>query len=156
MRLGQEESSPSNNMMLQTAMRYSFHPPVSFSLRIMELFIYPYLYIYIYLYIIHLPLASCHSSLHSIREIDFHHENKMKVPHKQYPEFIHIFKPHTFLEHHVIHISDKKNYFEVNVSKEVQSFLTTQPTVHRIAKEDKRIHWYSSDLLDRLHTNPKG
>lgn len=156
MRLGQGESSPSNNMMSQTAMRYSFHPPVCFSLRIMELFIYSYLYICIYLYIIHLLLRSCHSSLHSIREIDFHHGNKMKVLHKQYPGFIHIFKPHTFLEHHVIHISDKKNCFDINVSKKVQSFLVTQPTLHRIAKEDKGIHWYSSDLLEGLHMNPEG
>lgn len=156
MRLGQEESSPSNNMMSQTAMRYSFCPPVFFSLRIMEPFIYPYLYICIYLHIIHLPLTSCHSGLHSIGEIDFHHENKMAVSHKQYPEFIHIFKTPIFLEPHVIHISDKKNCFVVNVSKKVQPFLTTQTTVHRRAKEDKRIHQYSSDLLDRLHRNPEG
>lgn len=60
----------------------------------------------------------------------------MKVPHKEYSKFINIFKPRTFLEHHVIHIFDKKNCFVVNVLKKVQSFLNTQPSVHRIAKED--------------------
>lgn len=83
---------------------------------------------------------SCHGALHSIGEIDFHHENKMKVPHKYYPEFIHIFRTCTFLEPHVIHVSDKKICFAGNVAKKVQPFLTTWPTVHRRAKKDKRIH----------------
>lgn len=39
-----------------------------------------------------------------------------------------------------MHTSDEKNRFGVNVSKGVQSLLTTQSTVHRIAKEDKSIY----------------
>lgn len=137
MTLGQKQSSPSSNM-TQRDMRYSFHPPVPFPLRI-----------------IHLPLASCHSALQSIGESDTHNENKMNVPHKQHPELTHILKTCTFLKLRVIHSSDEKNCSGVNVSKEVQSLLATQPTAHGVAKEDKRIYLYSNGLLDRLHGNPE-
>lgn len=39
-----------------------------------------------------------------------------------------------------MHTSDDKNCFGANVAKDVQSLLTKQSTVHRIAKKDKRIY----------------
>lgn len=48
-RMGQEQSSPSSNMLSQRDTRYSFHPPASFPLRFWN---YIYLSIYnVYIYI---------------------------------------------------------------------------------------------------------